>query len=105
MPVSSLQPLLTICRGGDIFGNFEPCPGDDRAATAANRATENSSGFGNLPNLLDQNLAASANTNDDPINAATTPTSPTTLHHDNDDTIPKGRSLAHHHLRAGNLEI
>ena len=89
--------------GGVIFGNFEPCPGDDRAATDANRATENSSDFENLPNLLDRNLAASENTDDGPTNAATTPTSPTTLHHDNDDAIPKGRSLAHHHLRAGKV--
>ena len=76
--------------GGVIFGNFEPCPGDDRAATDANRATENSSDFENLPNLLDRNLAASENTDDGTTNAATTPTSPTTLHHDNDDAIPKG---------------
>ena len=61
--------------GGDIFGNFEPCPGDDRAATDTNRATENSSDFENLPILLDRNVAASEITDDGPTNAATTPTS------------------------------
>ena len=44
--------------GVDIFGNFEPCPGDDRAATDANQATKNSSDFENLPILLDRNAAA-----------------------------------------------
>ena len=75
--------------GVDIFGNFKPCPGDDRAATDANRATENSSDFENLPNLLDRNLAASENTDYGTTNAATTPTSSTILHHDNDDAILK----------------
>ena len=55
--------------GRDIFDNFEPCPGDDRAATDTNQATENSSDFGNVPILLDRNVAASEITDDGPTNA------------------------------------
>ena len=87
----------------DIFGNSESCPSNDWKVTDANLATENSSDFENIPTFLDQNVADPEITNNGPINAATTPPTLTTLHNDNGDDIPKGRSLAHHHLRAGKL--
>ena len=87
----------------DIFGNFESCPSADRAVTGNIGATENSPNFADLPILLDRNDAAPQIPNNDATNEPTTSPIPITLPNENGDDIPKGRSLAHHHLRAGKL--
>jgi hypothetical protein len=74
-----------------------------RQRTLSNGATENSSDFHNLPILLDRNLAAPQIANNATTNEATTSPTPITLPNENGDAIPKGRSLARHHLRAGKL--
>ena len=52
--------------------------------------------------MLDRIVAALETANNAARNEAITPPKSYRLPNDNDDAIPKGRALAHHHLRVGN---
>ena len=88
---------------GDIYGHPEMSPTDDHVIEPTNLATENSASHGTTspPNIQ---LAASeriATESDNQPNNKQKPTpSPTA---ENDPTIPKTRSLAHHQFEANKV--